>query len=216
MHYLEVQRGDLLGARSPGHLLASENPRRGGTLADCAGLAVHFVGTVAGLLTAEIVPLHDPGETLALADAGDIHQLASVEHVDPDLLASLIGAHVVEAQLDQLAARSDTRLVQMATLRLSQPIGALGSVGDLKGRIAIGLRPFDLHNAAGLNPQHGNGHDAVVLVPYLGHSYFFADNRLGNHRDPAFTRTLRTGADPLGGTLRRSGLRLCRPVPGAG
>ena len=74
------------------------------------------VGTVAGAQAGEVVALHDAGEALALADGGDVDAVAGLEEVDLDLLADLVAADVVEAQLDQAHARLDAGLGEVAGL----------------------------------------------------------------------------------------------------
>ena len=64
-----------------------------------------------------------PAKALALADSGDIDQVAVGEDVDADLLADLVLAHVVEAQLDELDTRVDPGLVEVAGLGLVQLVG---------------------------------------------------------------------------------------------
>src|SRR5690606_41013517 len=76
-------------------------------LADRAGLAVHAVRTVRGGLAAEAVALHRAGEALALADRGDVDQLARGEQLGGELLADLVVPHVLEPQLED---RKSTRL----------------------------------------------------------------------------------------------------------
>jgi hypothetical protein len=63
------------------------------------------------------VALHDTGEALALADGGDVDQLALGEHVDADLLADLVLADVVEAELDEALPGLDAGLVVVAVER---------------------------------------------------------------------------------------------------
>jgi hypothetical protein len=58
----------------------------------------------------EVVALHDAGEALALADRGDVDELAGGEHVDGELLADLVAADVVEAELDERSPGSTPAL----------------------------------------------------------------------------------------------------------
>ena len=126
--------------------------------------------------------------------------------------------HVVEAQLDEPRPRVDARLLEVTGLGLGE-LGGLGRAeGDLEGGVAVALIGLHLDDAAGLDTDHGDGDDAVLVVPHLGHADLLADDCLCRHDDfclslrrneggPRFTRTLRTGQ------ARRSVVRLCRAVP---
>ena len=56
-------------------------------------------------LAAEVVALHAAGEALALGDSDGVHALAGGPQVSGQLLAHGVVGHVVEAELDELAAR---------------------------------------------------------------------------------------------------------------
>src|SRR5690606_7363994 len=117
--------------------------------ADRAGLAVVAVGTVGGTDAVEAVTLHDAGEALALAGAGDVDLFTVGEGVDTELLADRVGRGVSGADLDQVATRGHTglgevtghRLVDLACLDLAE--------ADLDGVVAIGLGLADLSHAVG-------------------------------------------------------------------
>jgi hypothetical protein len=66
------------------------------------------------------VALHAAGEALALADGGDVDPLAGGEDVDGELLADGVAVGVVDAELDQLLARLDAALGEVALLALGE------------------------------------------------------------------------------------------------
>ena len=45
------------------------------------------------------VALHDTGETFALGDAGDVHQIANGEDSSIDLLSDLVRRYVIDGYL---------------------------------------------------------------------------------------------------------------------
>ena len=49
--------------------------------------------------------LHHPGETLTLADCGDVYPALVGQGLDGQFLADLIAVHLVEAEFHELQAR---------------------------------------------------------------------------------------------------------------
>ena len=101
----------------------------------------------------------------------------------------------------------DAGLGEVAGLGLGELGGLLGAEGDLEGAVAVALGRLHLHDPQRRDPDHGDGHDAVVRRPTPGSC------RPSRRRLPllpwrlrlpssAFTRTLRSGGP--GGA--RSGL----------
>src|SRR5207248_5829537 len=84
---LEVQGGHPLVAHAPGHSGALEDPGRRRTGPDGPGGPMHLVDTMAGAEPGEVVALHDAREAFALADGGDVDELARRQHVRLQLLA---------------------------------------------------------------------------------------------------------------------------------
>src|SRR5690606_39217955 len=99
----EVLRGDALVAEVTGHLLALEHLAGVLALTGRAVRAVHGRDAVRGTQTAEVPALHGAREALALAGAGDVHELTRNEVVRRDL----------GADVDQVL-RTDTKLCQFA------------------------------------------------------------------------------------------------------
>ena len=64
-------------------------------------MPMHDRRAVAELLAAEVIALHDPGKPLALADAPDVHLLARLKQIHPDLLPNLIPVRRLETKLAQ-------------------------------------------------------------------------------------------------------------------
>src|SRR5918994_1275976 len=196
----EVEGGGLLAAGATGHAGAAEDPGRCGAGPDGAGSTVHAVGTVAGPEAAEAVALHDAREPLALADRGDVDQLALRQQVGADLLTDLVLAHVVEPQLDELHPRLDAGLVVLAGDGLGELGGLLGPEGDLERAVPVALVRLDLDHAARAHAQDGDRDDVIVVVPHLRHADLLADDRSCGHggyvflwlRTCSVTRTLRS------------------------
>jgi hypothetical protein len=133
------------------------------------------------------VALHDTGEALALADRGDVDGVAGDEHVGRQLLADLVPAHVLEAELDQADAGGDVLLGEVPGLGLRQLLGLLLPIGDLQRAVAVALARLDLDDSQRLDAHHGHGHDAIGVVPDLCHADFFADECLVRHDGSSFS-----------------------------
>src|SRR5690606_21903948 len=91
---------------------------RGGAGADRTRRAVLALRAVGAPQAAEAVPLHDTGGALALAGADDVDQRALGEDLDGQLLADLVAARVVGADLGHVPARGDPGLAEVTALRL--------------------------------------------------------------------------------------------------
>ncbi|BFO14487.1 hypothetical protein SHKM778_08750 [Streptomyces sp. KM77-8] len=62
------------------------------------------LGAVTGAEALEVVTLHDAGEALALALAGDVDLHAGLEHLGGDFLAQRVLGGVRGADLDEVTA----------------------------------------------------------------------------------------------------------------
>src|SRR5690606_13012570 len=180
----------------------------------------------------EAVALHHAAEAPALADRGHVDELALGEDVDADLLADLVLADVVEAQLDQLHPRLDPGLRVLAGDGLGQLAGLLRPERHLERAVAVALRCLDLDHAARADAQDRDRDDPVLVVPDLRHADLLADDRSCRHGgcvslclDPRIasagptTRRVEAKSVRFTGTLRSGGpaercTRLCRVVPG--
>ena len=90
---------------------------------------------------------------------------------------------------DASSTRSSTSLrpgstpgiVEVALLRLGQGGGAAVSPGHLQRRVALAFWGLDLHDPDRRHAHHRHRYRPVLVVPDLGHSHFFAHDRLGGH-----------------------------------
>src|SRR4051794_4474041 len=154
-----------------------------------------LVVAVPPALALEVVPLHATGEALAFADGGDVDLLTGCQQVDLQFLAHREGAGVIDPQLDQANARLDTGLGEVPQLRLGEALVLLGAVGHLERGVPVVLRSLDLDDAKRRDPKHGDGDEAILVIPHLGHADFLADDCFAGHSFVLreYTRTLRSG-----------------------
>src|SRR5690606_37519197 len=192
----EVLRGDARVAHPTGHAQALEDPARGGAATDGARRAVLALRAVARAEAAEAVALHDTRGALALAGADHVDLRAGVEHVGGDLLPDAVLGRVGGPQLDEVPARGDTRLGEVAAARLVHLARVDRAVGELHGGVTVGLRSADLRHHVRARLDHGDRHHPVVLVEDLGHPELRAqdpgDLSFGHRSKPywMFTSTL--------------------------
>jgi len=131
---------------------------------------------------------HATGEALTTAHGGDVDEFALGEHIDLDLLAHFEAVDAVETQLDELAASIDTSRSEVTRLGLGELLGVAVTIGHLEGGVAVSLGGLHLHDASGLDAQHGDGNDLVVH-PHLAHGDFLANDRFECHVGSLFGRT---------------------------
>src|SRR5690606_40155566 len=79
-------------------------------------------------------------ETLALARADDVDELTGFEDVDRELLAEGVLGGVGGADLGEVAAGRDARLLEVTGGRLGDLAGVDRAVGDLDRLVAVLLR----------------------------------------------------------------------------
>src|SRR5690349_23214243 len=106
----QVLGGDPLVAHATRHAEALEHTTRGGAATDGAGRAVLALGAVTGAEALEVVTLHDTGEALALALAGDVDLHARLEDLGGDFLAERVLGGVSRTDLDEVATGGDVGL----------------------------------------------------------------------------------------------------------
>src|SRR5690606_9160866 len=174
----EVLRGVLDGTHATGHPHALEDATRGRGPADRARLAVVAVLTVGRTDTGEVVALHDTSGALALGGRGDVDLRARLEHLSGDLLAQLVAGRIRGAQLDQVTARRDAGLLEVARVRLVDLAGIDLAEADLDGGVAVDVLAADLRDDVGRRLHDGDGDEVVVLVPDLGHAQLGAHDAL--------------------------------------
>ena len=123
-----------------------------------------------------------PAKPLPLDTAMASTRSPGAHGVGRQLLADLVVADVVEAQLDQLAARVDPGRLEVALLGLGQRRGPAEAPGHLQGRVARRARGvFTCTTRTGATLQHRHRDGAVLVVPDLGHADLLADDRLACH-----------------------------------
>ena len=131
-----------------------------------------------GLLQAVgTVALDDALIAVALADAGDIHEVARLEGISLHDVAHVQLGGILQVELPQVLLGSHAGLVQVALLGLGEL--ALRDVlkAQLDRLIAFLFGSLLLHDHAGTRLDHGDGDHMAVLVKNLGHAHFFADDR---------------------------------------
>src|SRR5690606_15085464 len=97
--------------------------------------------------------------------------------LDGQLLADLVPARVTGAELGEVAARGDAGLLEVALGRLVDLARVDLAVGDLDGVVAVRtLGGLDLREDAGAGRDDGDGDQAVVGVPDLGHTELLAED----------------------------------------
>jgi hypothetical protein len=173
---------------------------------------VHTVGAVAAAEATEPVALHHARGALALADRGDVDQLALRQQVHTDLLPDLVLADVVEAQLDQPDPGLDAGPLELARDGLRQLGGLLLSEGHLERGVPVALVRLDLDHAARSHAQDGDRDDAVVVVPDLRHADLFADDRSCGHGVRVFLVACHANA-PLGSPRRSASVSCAARFP---
>ena len=139
-------------------------------------MTVDGAGTVSLLQAVRAVALDDALIAVALAGAGDIHEVAHLEGVGLDDIADVQLGGVVQIELAQVLLGSDLSLLQVAQLRLGEL--ALGHVliAQLDGLIAFLLGSLLLNNGAGSRLDDSDGDHMAVFIEDLGHAHFFADD----------------------------------------
>ena len=133
--------------------------------------------TVAGPLPLEIMPFHGAGEAPALAGRRDIDLVPGRVDIHTQLLADGVRGDVVDPELHQSSPWVDPRPGIMAGQRLVDRTGPPGAVGDLERGITVRVIGLNLDNADRRHPDNRDRDGALALVPDLGHTDFFADNR---------------------------------------
>src|SRR5690606_13754206 len=89
-----------------------------GGAADRTRLAVVAVRTVRGAHAGEAVTLHDAGGALALGGSDDVDHGPGLEGLGGDLLTGRVLTGVVGTDLDEVTARRDAGLLEVALERL--------------------------------------------------------------------------------------------------
>ena len=115
---------------------------------------------------------------MALAGAGDIHEVAFLKGVGLHDVAHVQLGGILQIELAQVLLGGDAGLVQVAHLGLGQL--ALGDilVAQLDGGVAFLLGSLFLDDSAGARLDHGDGDHLAVFVEDLRHTDFLANDCL--------------------------------------
>lgn len=176
------------------------------------------VSTVRCALTTEVVALHRSGETFALAHGSDINKLASDERVDFDFLSNFELIDIVETEFENTNTGGNASLFEVTAIGTVQLAGLLLTEGDLQRVVPIAFNGLDLHYAHWSDVQHGHGHNAIGVIPYLCHADFFADYCFVRHNGNDLSVVVCVESDMRGralhanarhGKTRPSACRLC-------
>ena len=144
----EILRGYPTIAHVTGHFASLEDAAWPLTTADGTTVAEVFVGAVGGAEAAEVMTLHDALETLALAAALYVHQIAhfKAEVFEGDLGAELVFTQggLADAQLADVAAGlvGAAGGLKSARLGLVDLIFAAFAKADYQGIVGIGATVF--------------------------------------------------------------------------
>ena len=115
---------------------------------------------------------------MALAGAGDVHEVALFKGVGLHDVAHVQLGGVLQVKLTQILLGGNAGLVQVAHLGLGQL--ALGDIleAQLHGGVAFLLGSLLLDDGAGTRLDHGDGNDLAVFVEDLRHTDFLANDCL--------------------------------------
>ena len=122
--------------------------------------------------------LDDALIAVALADTGDINEVASLEGVSLHNVADVQLGSVVQVEFAQVLFGRHASLVQVAHLALGQLLLGHILVAQLNRIVAFLLGSLLLNDRAGSRLNDGDGDHVAVLVKNLGHAHFFADDCL--------------------------------------
>ena len=163
--------GDAAGAHVAGHSQAGIGAAGGHVLADGARVAEVLVGAVAGDKGVELVARDDAGHAAALAGAGDVDQLALLEHVaHADLLPDLeLGGDVLgHADLAEHAGGLRAGGLVLAALgALDQALGLLAE-RQAEGGVAVLGHGALADDGAGTGFDDGDLNGVPLLAEELG------------------------------------------------
>ena len=139
-------------------------------------MTVHGAAAVGGGSALSAPALDDALVAVALAGAGDIHEVAHLEGVGLHEVADVQLGGVLQVELTEILLGSHVRLLQVAQLALGEL--ALGHIleAHLDGGIAFLLSGLLLGDHAGARLDHGNGDHVTVLIEDLGHPDLLADD----------------------------------------
>src|SRR5918992_3079706 len=165
----------LLVAHVTGHTRALPDPSRICAGADGPRRAM-VVGAVGLRASPEVMAGDDAGEAVALADAGDVDQLAGLEDIDADLLADLERICLVDTDLAHVLEVLLVlgQVLQLAGHGLRRATRAAGA--ELDGGITVLLGGADARHRVRGSLDHAHGDDAAVVGEEPGHAQLATDD----------------------------------------
>ena len=139
-------------------------------------MTVNRAAAVGHLLDVRAVALDGALEAVALGGAGDIHMVARSEGVGLDLGADFQRSSVIQLEFLEVLLCGQTRLLEMAQLRLGQLLLGDIAVSQLHGNIAIVFEGLLLSDDARACLNDSDRNDVAELIEDLGHAHFLADD----------------------------------------
>ena len=114
--------------------------------------------------------LHNTSEALTLGNAGYVNLLGVCEVGNGYLIANVVLACVVNANLAELANGSYALLCEVTSHGLVHLVLLDGTEAQLYSLITIGCSSLDLADGVRCALDNGYGNDAIVLIEDLGHA----------------------------------------------
>ena len=178
LHNGQVLDSHLIHAHVAGADFALEDTGGIGRGAHGTSVTMDGAAAVAGGGALCTPALDDALITVALADTGDINEVASLEGVSLHNVADVQLGSVVQVEFAQVLLGRHASLVQVAHLALGQLLLSHVLVAQLNRIVAFLLGSLLLNDRAGSRLNDGDGDHVAVLVKNLGHAHFFADDCL--------------------------------------
>ncbi|MFT4705870.1 MAG: tetratricopeptide (TPR) repeat protein [Bradymonadia bacterium] len=192
-HEAEVLNRNLRSTVTTGHLLAAENTCRVGRSTDGTTTTVRLVDTVRCLAAAEVVTLHNTGETATLAGTGGIDDGAFEEERVVEHLADFVAVEFAFAHphfTENLLRHLDTGSREHAQLRLRETAPTDVAVlllavcvfeADLDGCVSVFAFFTFLSDDRHRSHLHGGDRNtASGFVEYLRHADLSTENHFAH------------------------------------
>src|SRR5208283_1761451 len=176
-HHLKVAHGDPRVAHVAGHPHPRHHARRETGSADRTRCAMEH-RPVRAFAAAEVMALHQAGETTALADADHVHLVLGFELVHQHPVAGLeIVVAGRERKLAQEFASFRAGLLEMTRGGLVNPL-RLDELGQAELHRVVPIRAgrLALHHRARTRLEQGDRHSLSVGPEHLRHSDFLTKN----------------------------------------
>src|SRR5699024_9051533 len=175
---LQVLHGHAVVAHAACHALALEDATRGSGSADTTDATVRCLVTVCCTLAGKAVARPVAGAAVGVGCAGAAQEVALVDDLDGDALASLVAGSIRNAALGDVAARGNAGLLEVARLRLVDLTWVDLTECDLDGLAAVDVLGAHLGYDTRPSLDNGNRYDAVLVIEDLGHAELLAQDAL--------------------------------------